>query len=310
MDANGSRFTTSQEAEGTMTDTKKTKTKKTRARRAKPAEVEVFEDTPHAQAVRHAYLTASELPGDEEITLKLALRELRFEESRRLLVSADLLEHGYVTKAKAAKLLGVSVAEIEKRTGAAPSAYCPEGRLPLLPAGIPISELLRSVIANHRADIAKLARKVVQLVTVNGAQMNWSPNKPYFERLAEAYTFLNALDAAKELGISRAAVERATRDDGPESLFAQKVDGRCGWCYSPEEIAAYKRRLERQRPGAAPLQTTCTIREAARALNVPMAEVRRRIRTAELLTVRGPRGTVLVGPTELEAALQSQSRAR
>jgi hypothetical protein len=190
-------------------------------------------------------LSADDL--DEEMPLVLALRQLRRVECRPLKVSPELLEHGYVSVAKAAKLLGVSVAQIRRRTSEALGEFVGEGRLPLVEAGIPISELLRAVLAERRKELEKAADQVVKLITIDGAPVQWRRWKTFEQQLAENLGYLNIPEAAAELGLSKSEVDRLSRDEGPGSLFAVKVGLRAGWCFTPEEIAAYKRKLQRER---------------------------------------------------------------
>ncbi|MBK7858402.1 MAG: hypothetical protein IPJ65_07220 [Archangiaceae bacterium] len=246
MDAAHSRYTANAETEGhNVIETKKAVSRRGGPKATAQNAVALF-DSPENKRMLSALTRGEDLPNDEEDNLTSALRELRREEARPLTVRPELLEHGYVTPAKAARLLGVSRKSIEARTSAPPSAYVTGGHLTLVGPGIPLSELLRSIIADRQQRLYELAKKVVGSVTFDGMGVGrWSLSRHHLDDIRERASFLNVDQAAKELGISKAAVVRATKDEGPDSLFAQQVKHRAGWCYSPEEIAAYKRKLER-----------------------------------------------------------------
>lgn len=236
--------TTYFDGENLMETTSGTKTK----RRSKKPQTVTLLDSPEKKRMRFALVGGEDLP--EEMPLVLALRKLRLAEARPLEVRAELLECGYLTPAKAAKLLGVPLAEVKRRLD--PKQWVADGHLPITKAGIPVSELLRAVKHSRKRELEKLANEVAKLVTVDGTGGVWMRRGSIFERrLGDSLSFLDVAQAAAELGLSKAAVERLVDDDGPASLFAQQMRYRKGWLFSPEEIAAYKRRLQRERTAAA-----------------------------------------------------------
>lgn len=244
MDRSAGSTTMNLDGEHTM----ETTSSKPQGRKASRRGMVALFDTAKKEEARYALAAGVDFA--EELPIVSALRELRRCEARPLMVRTELLEHGYVSIAKAAELLGKSKAEIKRRSTAAPGAYVPEGRLPLITPGIPISELLRSVISEWQKEKEALAHEVVKLVTIDGQPVQWRRWPTHLEGLAERMTYIDVPRAAAELGLSKAEVERQLRDDGPDSLFAIRVAHR-RWCFSPEEIAAYKRKLQRAKAGEA-----------------------------------------------------------
>lgn len=187
------------------------------------------------------------LGGLSEVELKLItdLRRLRADEAKPLEVPPVLLEHDLLTARQVSKLLGMTRADVMKHLDL--SAWVPDRMGGTRDGLFPTSEVLRFLKRQRRAALERRAREVARMVT-GDLDRSFSG---FSESLVEARSFLPAETVAAELGMSRAAVERLMRDEGPDSLYAQRHSLRRGWCVTREELDAYKRKLAARQGGKA-----------------------------------------------------------
>lgn len=115
----------------------------------------------------------------EEKRLLRALRKFRAAERKGPRpVPAALLEHGFVSKATAARLLGISLEELVKLTSSwGRHVYGLEDPLHVYPAGIPISELRYAWEAIERTRIRKSAEEIAKVVKTKYVA-RWEAHKP------------------------------------------------------------------------------------------------------------------------------------
>lgn len=196
---------------------------------------------------------------------RLSAAELELIAARRKLTAAQverpmpakLLEHGYVSKAEAARLLGVTAAKItqlEKAPGEG------ERRLPRYNdgecRGYALSDLRREYPLLRRARLVELAKRVVDQVLPTGTSEafgGWEPlwyELPlhgdsdlnlYFER-TNGPRGLDVGGIAKRFGVTKGYAQHLM--DGP--LACKKARGNRGTVRSVvtfEEIEAYERKL-------------------------------------------------------------------
>lgn len=211
---------------------------------------------------RHAEQRASLREGDPLKTVLdglggLSEPELAFVQAYRqytaaadvpLVVPEPLLEHGFVSLARAAKLLNTTVADLANREG----RYQVWGhRLPILKnKTVPLSELRREFQRRHDERVRRLANEAAKVLNDAGRgetpNVHWEAGESMFGRLFDdgpdgirGYDFEGV---AEQLGVSKAEAKRLM--DG--TLF----------CWSPrqgrsivteEELDAYKRMLERKK---------------------------------------------------------------
>lgn len=187
-------------------------------------------------------------PSKEERALLAAFRDLRHAEMKPLVVPDALLEHGYVTKRRAAQLLGIPVKDVEAMTDR--NTWRLGGHVPLLKNGtIPISELRRELSRRRREALQKLAQEVVKHVTTEGVGhwRVWSTGSfledDHGKCLREAW---GVAAIAERLSISQAAVSRLIEDESKDGLFASRHRRIRGWFVTTEELEAYKRKLDRE----------------------------------------------------------------
>jgi predicted HTH domain antitoxin len=161
-------------------------------------------------------------------------------------VPPALLEHGLVTKRRAAKMLGVPLKEFERIT--APGAWVsPEQRLPTLENGmVPISEIRRAFERRQRAALEKAASEALRAAS----GLHWSLWMGEGWAVDEDLHVRDAVSiekAAQLLGMSKAAVNRLAKDNGPDSLFVRRHKRVRGWVVTTAELEAYGRKLEKHR---------------------------------------------------------------
>jgi hypothetical protein len=182
-------------------------------------------------------------PTDEEKALLAALRALRTAELKPFVVPDALLEHGYVTKRRAAKLLGTTLKEVDAMTDR--NRWRLGGHVPLLKNGtIPISELRRELSRRRRQDLKKLAEAVVNRVTTEGVP-RWEVSESAFEDASHLH---GIGEVAECLALSKAAVVRLIEDDDDlTGLLGVHHPRLRGWYITTEELEAYARKLGRVR---------------------------------------------------------------
>lgn len=185
----------------------------------------------------------------EERALLASLRKLRRAEAQPLKIPAALLEHGYVTPVRAAKMLGVKLADVKKHLD--PKFWDRNERI--VAAGFatgplfPVSELLRHFIRGHRAMVKRLASETVNLVKAPGVNTWQSMHWGVFDEEESDGTggFLSVEQIAEELGTSKAAAKRYMEDQTTGGLFCRRHRRYYGHVATREEVVAFKRKLER-----------------------------------------------------------------
>jgi hypothetical protein len=187
----------------------------------------------------------------EEANLVKALRRLRAAEAAQPPAAPEMLEHGYVTKRRAAELLGVEPKEFERLTGRTTGRF---GRqLPVVDAGpnkgrVPLSELRIEARLLWHKHLEQLAQVAVELVTKNQRKHTYWHATPAWTCSEDLRLELSGWDVdgvARELEVSVAEARRLMGTDGP--LFTH-VTRRGLRIVRPVELDAYKRKLQLSRP--------------------------------------------------------------
>lgn len=177
---------------------------------------------------------------EEEVAIIAQLRKLRAAEEAPYEVAAEVLEHGEVRVKRAAQLLGVPT-KVLKQT---PNGDEWAGLPPSWKGRVVLSEIAIALRRRHKNRLRELARAVTQLVerdrysmlTINGHSPRWLRGSGVDE-------------VARELGITKPRVERLLAAEDGLAWFR---DGRRR-LVTPEEVAAYKRKLERESGAGAAL---------------------------------------------------------
>jgi predicted HTH domain antitoxin len=182
-----------------------------------------------------------------EHALLAAFRKLRRAEATPLVVPPALLEHGLVTKRRAAKLLGFTPREVERRTSR-DGWVDSDQRIPALKNGmLPISEVRRAFERQHAAKIEKLAGDVATAATGR----RWSPphESAYFlnDDGLKLRDCVSLEKAAEVLGLSMAAINRLAKDESQDGLFVRQHQRVRGWQVTTAELEAYQRKLAARR---------------------------------------------------------------
>lgn len=192
-------------------------------------------------------------PEGAEVPFLRAYRKFREEEAKPMVVPPALLEHGRVSVAKAAKLLGVSVGYISGKDG---MYRTPRQRLPILKDNtIPLSELHRAYKRLHALKVRQLAKDAADALNTRSeplweghagiitGRIVWTADEPLFDVLCrEDLVGFDYEDVADKLRISKAAARRLIADG---TLFAWS-GRRCRTIVTHEELDAYKRKLARE----------------------------------------------------------------
>ncbi|MFT3836393.1 MAG: hypothetical protein QM723_05285 [Myxococcaceae bacterium] len=123
-------------------------------------------------------MIATNLNGEEKRLVK-ALRKFRAAERKGPRpVPAALMEHGYVSKVKAAQLLGVELEVIEKlATSWSRYTYGLDEAIAVYPAGIPLSELRYAWEAIERTRIRKTAEEIAKAIKTKYVS-SWVAHQP------------------------------------------------------------------------------------------------------------------------------------